>query len=102
MNKLYKQLIERFGKERQTQKAIEELAELIVALSKENTANIIEEIVDVEIMIKQLKIIYINCNYLNNIYKGIKLKKHKRIEKLIKLPNVLNWTVNDHEKLLSK
>lgn len=57
--------IETFGKEAQLIMAMEEMSELIQALSKnmrgaENTDNIAEEIADVEIMILQLIEIF-NC-----------------------------------------
>ena len=63
-----------FGFEKQSQQAMEELAELIQALSKYNRGkenaleNVIEEIADVEIMIEQLK-------YLLNI-------KEEQVEKI--------------------
>lgn len=54
--------IEFFGKEKQIAKALEELGELIAAISKsynhENNLNIIDEIADVQIMIRQLRSIY--------------------------------------------
>ena len=67
MNKeeLYKFAIERYGDEAQINQGIEEMAELIQAVNKfrrkpviENLENIAEEIVDVEIMLEQYKIIF--------------------------------------------
>lgn len=47
-----------FGRENQRNKAIEELSELIRAISKNDKLNIIEEIGDVLFLIKQIMIIY--------------------------------------------
>lgn len=47
-----------FGKEAQTKKAIEELSELIRALARGDTDNIIEECADVMLMIRQIE-----CHY---------------------------------------
>ena len=46
------------GKEHQTIKAIEELAELIQALAKGDIENIKEEIADVRIMLEQIEYLY--------------------------------------------
>ena len=46
------------GKEHQTIKAIEELAELIQALAKGDTENIKEEIADVRVMLEQIEYLY--------------------------------------------
>lgn len=49
-----------FGADNQKKKCIEELSELIQAISKDNNRNnIIEEIADCEIMIEQLKMIWV-------------------------------------------
>lgn len=63
--KLYKIAIETYGNEAQVNQGIEEMAELIQAVNKfrrkpviENLENIAEEIVDVEIMLEQYKIIF--------------------------------------------
>lgn len=65
MNKklLYKRTIECLGEESQVQKAIEECAELIVALEhwktkRANAASVITEIADVRIMAAQLSMIF--------------------------------------------
>lgn len=50
--------IEKYGKQAQTIQAMQELAELIVALTKGDVTNIAEEIVDVEIMLEQIKYMY--------------------------------------------
>lgn len=74
--KIYKQAIEKFGSINQTYKAIEELTELSLALQKDDIDNILEEIVDVEIMIKQLKIIY-GCKERRSEWKKIKIERLK-------------------------
>lgn len=57
--KQLKDIIDHFGTYSQKVKAVEELAELQVAILHGNDVeNIIEEIADVQIMIDQLKIIY--------------------------------------------
>ena len=50
--------IETFGASQQVKKAVEELAELIRALAREDGQNIIEEIADVRIMLAQLEMIF--------------------------------------------
>ena len=64
MENKIKQIALHYG-DKQIEKTIEELGELIVALSKfsqkicqENQANVIEEIADVEIMTAQLKYLF--------------------------------------------
>jgi hypothetical protein len=64
-NEVFKKAITLFGKQAQRQKVKEELAELIVALSKvelqtteESLLHLVEEIADVEIMLTQLKMMY--------------------------------------------
>lgn len=53
-----RKILNYFGKTSQKQKTVEELAELIVAIQKNDLENIKEEISDVEIMLEQLKEIY--------------------------------------------
>ena len=65
---LYERAIEKFGEEKQIKKAIEEMGELIVELSRaliadgvrdeHLLANIREELADVEIMCDQMEIIF--------------------------------------------
>lgn len=55
------EIISYFGEDNQKLKAIEELSELTIAIlnaKNDKTENLIEEIADVEIMLKQLKLIY--------------------------------------------
>ena len=61
---IFKSAIKTYGEEKQELQAIEELAELITAISHKHRGrehNIAEEIADVEIMLEQLKIIN-NCD----------------------------------------
>ena len=53
-----KAIADYYGKEHQTIKAIEELAELIQALAKGDTENIKEEIADVRVMLEQIEYLY--------------------------------------------
>jgi len=53
-----RQILNHYGVENQKKKAIEELSELIRAITRDDLKNIIEEIADVEIMISQLKMLY--------------------------------------------
>lgn len=62
---LLKEAVSRWGKESQSFKAIEEMAELTKALSKayrkpekDQILNVLEEIADVRIMLDQMQIIY--------------------------------------------
>lgn len=56
--KKIKAIADYYGKEHQTIKAIEELAELIQALAKGDTENIKEEIADVRVMLEQIEYLY--------------------------------------------
>jgi hypothetical protein len=77
---IYKQIIEKFGREHQIRKAIEELTELSLVLQhaldgKASTDMVETEVVDVDIMLAQLKIMFdINDEKFNWI-KKVKLKK---------------------------
>lgn len=64
---IYLTAIDRFGRHTQTDKSIEEMSELTKALLKyradptrENLESVREEMADVEIMLKQLKLLYGN------------------------------------------
>jgi len=76
----YKKIVKHFGVEHQKNKAIEELSELIRAISRNDRDNVIEEIADVEIVINQLKYIYKIKDGLIDI---IKDKKENRTIRLI-------------------
>lgn len=58
MNDGMKLIADHYGKEHQTVKAMEELAELIQALAKGDVENIKEEVADVLVMIGQLQHLY--------------------------------------------
>lgn len=77
VQKILELAIRVFGERAQEEKAIEECAELICALSHKHfgrSANIAEEIADVEIMCEQLKIIN-NCHEKVNDFKYHKLRR---------------------------
>ena len=72
--------INSYGNASQKIKAIEEMGELIQAISKsllDNKNNVEEEIADVEIMLTQLKIMY-SLNDIEN-WRNYKLKRLKEI-----------------------
>ena len=85
---IYKKIIKKYGIYKQIDIAIEECLELSHELlkykrGKDNNRNIIEEIVDTEIMIKQLKTFFINNNEMYEDYVNMINKKHQRIQHLI-------------------
>lgn len=58
---IYKKLVDKYGKESQILKTVEECSELIKALCNNlynRQHNVEEEMLDVEIMLKQVKVIY--------------------------------------------
>lgn len=83
---IYEKAVNKFGKTAQLIVAMEEMSELIQALSKDirgkgSRNNISEEIADVEIMLAQLKIIYRNDNDVDD-WRADKLSLlQKRIDK---------------------
>lgn len=86
---LYIKALEKWGFASQKQMAIEELAELIVALSKfgrkinrSTVKDIASELTDAKIMIEQLQIIFKIDN--TEIYE-LKQKKLKRLEELLSI-----------------
>jgi phosphoribosyl-ATP pyrophosphohydrolase len=64
-----------FGAHCQKNKIIEELSELIIAVTKNDRKNIVEEIADVEIMLLQLKIMFGIEKYEIDNVKEIKIEK---------------------------
>lgn len=64
MDKRIEEILNFYGEEAQKGQIIQELAELIVGLTKNDLENIHEEIADVEIMLDQLK-----------LFKNIDIKK---------------------------
>lgn len=70
-----KTILFHFGAHYQKNKIIEELSELIIAVSKNDRKNIVEEIADVEIMLFQLKMIFaIEKLEIDNV-KKLKIEK---------------------------
>ena len=85
--RIFRQSLEKYGKEPQCRQLMEECAELIKATNKmlryadrpaepEYYANLVEEIADVEIMLEQLKYIH-NCPIEVELWKAKKLDKLK-------------------------
>lgn len=69
-----KRIFRHYGKENQKKQLIQELAELIVAITKNDTDNFIEELADVQVMIDQFTLIYVNdhaVNVLDEVLKEI-------------------------------
>lgn len=56
MDKRIKEIFKFYGEKSQKGQIIQELAELVVALTKNDLENVHEEIADVEIMLEQLKL----------------------------------------------
>lgn len=79
---LYKQAIAKYGTERQTNKAIEELAELTAAIQKHREGRVplsavVEEMADVLIMVEQLTLIYDLSPNAVDFVKRVKLGRLK-------------------------
>jgi phosphoribosyl-ATP pyrophosphohydrolase len=77
---IYEKAIAKFGIEHQKKKVIEELSELIRAISRGDRANVIEEMADVTIMMKQLDEIY-KIRY--DEWEDILEKKEEKLEQLL-------------------
>ena len=70
--------LKKWGRKSQRAKAVEELAELIVAIANNDKTNIIEEIADVEIMISSIRMMYnINPDAID-LVKAYKLERLKK------------------------
>lgn len=94
INSIYAKAVKHFGEENQLLKCVEEMAELQQVIikfklcetsspkNKEFFLNLIEEIVDVEIMINQIKTIF-NSEIETQIYSSFKTMKLARLQKLI-------------------
>lgn len=85
MTNVYQAALDEWGKDLQVIMAIEEMAELTQALTKDlrgipDSDNILEEMADVEIMLTQLKIVYGDT-------KDIKEKKLLRLAKMLNKNN---------------
>lgn len=90
---IFRKAILDYGKMPQKIKTIEELAELIYALSIGNPNMIAEEMADVSIMLEQLKLIYNNTTEVEG-YRSDRIKKPPKktklpIEELSKLIQVI-------------
>lgn len=83
MDKRIEEILNFYGEEAQKGQIIQELAELVVALTKNDLENIHEEIADVEIMLEQLKLFKnIDVKKIEE-YREFKLNRQmKRIESL--------------------
>ena len=57
-----KMIFSHYGEEHQKKQLIQELGELIVAITKDDLENVIEEMADVEVMLDQFKINYPKIN----------------------------------------
>lgn len=86
---LYKKAIEKWGKDAQVMMAIEEMAELMKVLCHLQRKNksvtkgeIVEEIVDVEIMIEQMKILFVDDD-VTRFYHGTREEKLKRLKEML-------------------
>lgn len=90
MKKVYEKILKHYGEEHQIYKLIEEMAELTVALLKQDVNNIHEELADVEIMLGQLR--------LMKFYD----ESSKEVKKLFKLGRQLNRIDNEVKKCLGQ
>ena len=88
---LYKKAIQKWGKEPQIRMMIEECGELITALAKKDRCSngstiddIIGEMVDVEIMLEQLKLIFNNGRFGCFTFQIFKQKKLQKLQELLK------------------
>lgn len=77
--KVYQELLARHGQEKQVMKAIEELGELTVELSKliageGRKGSVAEEIADVTIMLEQLRIMF-EMNESVSLYMDMKIRR---------------------------
>ena len=88
---LYKKAIRKWGKEPQITMMIEECGELITALAKKDRNSngstiddIIGEMVDVELLLEQLKLIFVNGRFGCFTYIITRKAKLKKLEKLLK------------------
>lgn len=70
-----------YGEEHQKKQLIQELGELIVAITKDDLENVIEEMADVEVMLDQFKI---NYPKINNKIDTVMLNKVNRQLRRIK------------------
>ena len=73
-----------YGEEHQKKQLIQELGELIVAITKDDLENVIEEMADVEVMLDQFKINYpkinnkIDTSMLNKVNRQLRRIKEEK------------------------
>ena len=89
MEEGYKKAIEKWGTHSQILMAIEEMSELITVLAKHNRnvnsstiTDIIEELVDVEVMLEQLKIIFLDNEQRKRQFEIMKKYKIEYLKRL--------------------
>ena len=87
-DKLYTDAIDTFGEQAQITKCIEECSELIQALCKLDHDNIIEEIVDVEICLSQMKYMFFTCVKDVELFAEIMEYKRNRLQERIDNENL--------------
>jgi len=88
---LYKKAIQKWGKDAQIRMMLEECGELVTALAKRDrrhngatTDDIIKEMVDVQIMLEQLQLIFDNGKFGCFTFQIFKQKKLQKLEGLLK------------------
>ena len=77
-NSNLKKIFRHYGKENQKKQLIQELAELIVAITKNDTDNFIEELADVQVIIDQFTLIY------PDLFQKLVETKHHKAERQVK------------------
>lgn len=77
-NNNLKRIFRHYGKENQKKQLTQELAELIVAITKNDTDNFIEELADVQVMIDQFTLMY------PDLFQKLLETKHYKAERQIK------------------
>ena len=95
---LLSNVLEKYGLDHQLSKTIEECSELIRAISKVfmidmseysdedpgfSVQQFLTEIIDVEIMLFQLKLSLKGSEYLTNFYEAEKIRKFEKIQKMM-------------------
>ncbi|MBR7187790.1 MAG: hypothetical protein IKD53_04480 [Clostridia bacterium] len=85
--KILRGAIEKYGKEPQRDKAIEELSELIRALARcDDAENVAEEMADVRIMLDQLELIFGNAQKVARW----EVKKLRRLDQRVHAADVID------------
>lgn len=76
-------IADHYGKENQMKKCVEECAELIQGLCKKDYENVVEEMADVEIMIEQIKYLFLCGEDVAKIKEQKIDRQIKRIEEVM-------------------